>query len=114
MTYKGRSEQSERFGLKQSVLNEIMGVFRKVSNIEEAILYGSRAKGTYKPGSDVDVVLKGDRLSLRDINKIILDLDDLNLPYTFDISIYHHIDNPELIEHIKRVGKNIYKRQIVL
>ncbi|MDL2124807.1 MAG: hypothetical protein LWX51_17420 [Deltaproteobacteria bacterium] len=50
------------------------------------------------------------KLDLKLLNKISLDLDDLLLPYTFDLSIYHHITSPDLIEHIERVGKVFYKR----
>ncbi len=103
--------ESYRFGLKESVLSEIIDVFKRYSNVEEVILYGSRAKGSYKPGSDVDLVIKGGRLNLGDINRITLDLDNLNLPYIFDVSIYHRIDNPELIDHVKRVGQTLYKRK---
>jgi len=72
-------------------------------------LYGSRAKGNYKPGSVIDLTLKGYGLDLKLINKISIALDDLLLPYTFDLSIYDSIDAPALIEHIRRVGIVFYK-----
>jgi predicted nucleotidyltransferase len=78
--------------------------------IEGAVLYGSRAKGNFKPGSDIDMVLKGLELNLKLLNKISIDLDDLLLPYTFDLSLYHQINNPDLIDHIKRVKKVFYKK----
>ena len=79
--------------------------------VDEAVLYGSRAKGNYKPGSDIDLTLKGEKLNLKLLNKISNDLDDLPMPYTIDVSIYHLIENSELIEHIKRVGKIFYKKE---
>lgn len=81
----------------------------RFEEIEEAILYGSRAKGNHKSGSDIDLSLKGGKLNLKVLNRISLDLDDLFLPYSIDISIYHQIDNPDLIEHIQRVGKVFYR-----
>lgn len=78
--------------------------------VDEAILYGSRAKGDYKPGSDIDLALKGEKLDLKELNRIALALDDLFLPYTFDLSIYHRIDNPDLLEHIARVGRIFYRK----
>ncbi|WP_197904747.1 nucleotidyltransferase domain-containing protein [Desulfosarcina alkanivorans] len=51
-------------------------------------MYGSRAKGNFKPGSDIDLTLKVNRLNLHLLNKISLELDDLLLPYTVDLSIY--------------------------
>ena len=99
-----------RYGLKVSVLNQITAVFASSSLVDAAILYGSRAKGCHRPGSDIDITLKGEGLTLRELNRIALALDDLLLPYTFDLSIYQHIDNPELLAHIQRVGKVLYRK----
>ena len=78
--------------------------------MEEVILYGSRAKGTFSNGSDIDLVLKGKGLSQALLNKIRWELDDLLLPYTIDVAIYDRIDNPELIDHISRVGVVFYRK----
>jgi len=99
------------FGLDASVISRIIHVFEENPHVDEVILYGSRAKGTNKPGSDVDLALKGESLNLQQINRMSLALEDLLLPYTFDLTIYHRIDDPDLIEHIERVGKTIYKRE---
>ncbi len=99
-----------RFGLKNSNLKQIISVFSSVPQVEEAIIYGSRAKGNHKPASDIDITLKGDKLTLKDLNIISMALDDIPLPYTFDLSIYKQIDNPDLLEHINRVGKLLYSR----
>ncbi len=93
-----------RFGLKDETIQKIISVFYCFSEIEKVILYGSRAKGNYKNGSDIDITLKGEGLNLSILNKIESKLDDLFLPYSFDISIYHQISNKELLEHIERVG----------
>jgi predicted nucleotidyltransferase len=97
-----------KFGLKEQTINKIIKVFQSFPEIEQVILYGSRAKATNKPGSDIDLTIKGKNLNLQLINKIDLELDDLLLAYTFDISIYNQIDNSYLLEHIKRVGKDFY------
>ena len=99
-----------QYGLKQETVQKINSIFAKYEEVEASILYGSRAKGDFKPGSDVDLTLIGKKLNLKLLNKISLDLDDLLLPYTFDLSIYHHINNPDLIEHIERVKKIFYKK----
>jgi len=99
-----------KFGLKDETIEKIFEVFKKFSQIEEVILYGSRAKGNSKPSSDIDLTLKGEAISIKELNRIDLVLDDLLLPYKFDLSIYQHIDNPDLIEHINRVGKVFYKK----
>ena len=99
-----------QYGLKKETLKKINSIFAGYEEVEEVVLYGSRAKGNYKPGSDVDLTLKGKKLNLKLLNKISLDLDDLLLPYTFDLSIYNHITHTDLIEHIERIGKLFYKR----
>lgn len=98
------------YGLKKTTIESINKVFSNYSQVERVVIYGSRAKGNYKNGSDIDLTFKGDDLSLTLLNKIDLELDDLMLPYTFDLSVYDHIQNSDLIDHIDRVGKVFYKR----
>ena len=102
---------NERFGIKNSMFDRMIRVLSKNRMVDETIIYGSRAKGTYKPGSDIDLVLKGEKLNLQELNRIGLDLDNLLMPYTFDLSIYQQIKDPDLLAHIKRVGKTIYQRK---
>jgi uncharacterized protein len=99
-----------KYGLKEETIQKIQKVFEAFSQVDKAILYGSRAKGNFKPGSDIDLTLKGENLNVSVINKISLQLDDLYLPYTFDLSVYDHIDNKELLDHIARVGFEFYNR----
>jgi predicted nucleotidyltransferase len=74
------------------------------------VLYGARAKGTHKAGSDIDLTLKGEELTLPLLLKMENELDDLLLPYKFDLSIFHALDNADLIEHINRVGQVFYSK----
>lgn len=92
------------YGLSEKTINAIQGVFKKYSQIEKVILYGSRAKGNFRNGSDIDLVLVGEKLTLSDQFKIETELDDLLLPYKIDLVLYQQIDNRDLIEHIDRVG----------
>jgi predicted nucleotidyltransferase len=74
-------------------------------------VYGSRAKGNYKDGSDIDLTLVGGKdLTLHVMNKISNELDDLLLPYTFDLSIFDDISDPDIVEHIRRIGLTIYDK----
>lgn len=100
------------YGLKDTELTRLKALFAKNDRIERVILYGSRAKGTYKPFSDVDITLVGSELTHQDLIKIILDIDDLLLPYMFDISIFHTLKNSELIDHINRRGIEIYEKRV--
>ena len=99
------------YGLNAETIQKILAVLAVFPQVEEAVLYGSRAKGTYKNGSDIDLTLKGEHINLSTLNKISLQLDDLYLPYTFDLSAYAHIDNPDLIDHIQRVVVTFYKKK---
>jgi uncharacterized protein len=95
-------------GLKPEVLQKLNKVFDTYEEIETVVLYGSRAKGTYHAGSDIDITIKGEKITDSLIGNIENDIDDLLLPYSFDISSWAQIDNTELREHIERVGIVIY------
>lgn len=99
----------ENSGLSEKDAQSIREALRRFPKISEAILYGSRAKGSYRPGSDIDLTLIGDELSYQELLNIELALDDLLLPYKIDLSLHRQLDNPQLIEHISRVGKSFYK-----
>jgi predicted nucleotidyltransferase len=96
-------------GLSANTIKKIHSVFTKYPQVEVAILYGSRANGTYKNGSDIDLTLKGNNLDLHVLSKISNDIDDLLTPYKFDLSIFTDIENADLLEHINRVGIELYK-----
>lgn len=97
------------YGLKPHTIKAIQDVFVKHPEIKKVILYGSRAKGNYRNGSDIDLTLVGKRLSLSQLFSIETDLDDLLLPYKMDISIYNKINNHDLKEHMDRVGVVFYE-----
>jgi predicted nucleotidyltransferase len=99
-----------RYGLSDNVIDQINKVLSRYPQIKKAVLYGSRAKGNYKHGSDIDLALFGAGLNLFIVNKLNNDIDDLLLPYTFDFCIFSEIANPDLIDHINRVGILFYKR----
>jgi predicted nucleotidyltransferase len=98
-------------GLPQRTMDSMYDIFRKYGNIEQVILYGSRAKGNYRNGSDIDITLKTDNTFTRaHLLRIAGDFDDSDIPYLVDISQYDSLDNENLIEHINRVGKVIYEK----
>jgi len=99
------------YGLLDRDFKYILEAIGKYLEIEEVIIFGSRAMGNYKKGSDVDIALKGKKAD----RKIVCRLsDDLNeeypLPYFFDVVSYNDITNEELKKHIDSMGKCIYKR----
>lgn len=101
-----------RFGLKESTIDKIISVFVKYAKIEKILLYGSRARGNYRNGSDIDLTLIGKYLNYSQLGSIESDIDDLFLPYSFDISIFKDIDNPDLVDHINRIGVVIYEKDL--
>lgn len=99
------------YGLTDIELQKLTMALSSVSGVKKAILYGSRAKGNYRPFSDIDITLVGDSLSRRDLNVVSRALDDLLLPYQIDLSLYDTLKNEDLIEHINHYGVEIFVRQ---
>jgi type I restriction enzyme S subunit len=101
-----------KYGLAEESIQKIRSVFAGFPGIDKAVLYGSRAKGNYKPGSDIDLTLYGASLTASLHAKIAEALDDLLLPYTIDLSLFDELDNAKLREHIERVGVTFYERMV--
>ena len=104
---------STRLGLSGSVIERIAGVLRRHPAIRLAVIYGSRAKGNFKPGSDIDLSVFGEPgqpVSPRELGLVLDEIDDLLLPYTLDLSAFEQLDNAELRAHIERVGQVFYQR----
>jgi len=97
------------YGLSDRTLNTLNSIFRKYPGIKQVVLYGSRAKGKYRNGSDIDMTLKTDDTFTRtDLLRITGDFDDSDMPYFVDVSIYDRISNPNLKSHVDRLGKVLY------
>ncbi len=99
------------YGLPKNAIEKIRAVFAQYAQIERAVLYGSRAKGNFKPGSDIDLTLFGEDLDASQLAKIANALDDLLLPYTIDLSLYNELNHVKLRQHIDRVGVVFYERK---
>jgi len=99
-----------KYGLKETTIEKICAVFAAFPVVDKAVLYGSRAKGNFKNGSDIDLTLCGQDLTLKTLYKIENELDDLLLPYTIDLSIFAQISNADLVAHIQRVGVAFYEK----
>jgi type I restriction enzyme S subunit len=98
-----------QFGLKTEVIEAIQQVLEQNPRVDKALVFGSRAKGNYKEGSDIDLALKGD-ITAKDLLDLHGKLDALNLPYSFDLVNYNTINEPDLKEHIDRAGVEMYSR----
>lgn len=101
-----------QYGLEEETLGALKGVFSKITTIEKVILYGSRAKGNFQKGSDIDIVLIGNQLNLdNSVYPLMEQIEELYLPYSFDISIFSEIDNIALIKHIDQCGVQLYTQK---
>lgn len=101
----------EKFGLSQRSIDLIHQILARYPEVELAVIYGSRAKGNYREGSDIDLTLFGNALTHQIVGKIAGDLDDSYSPYLFDLSIFEQLNSESLKDHIRRVGKVFYQRK---
>lgn len=102
------TEQEQLFGLPGPVITKIHLVLQRHPDIQRVFLYGSRAKGNYHLGSDIDLCIESDQLTLTELLQVNNELDDLLLPWKLDLSLKHHIDNQSLLDHINEVGIVFY------
>ncbi len=101
------------FGLSESDLNQIVRSIQQFPEIQEAFIYGSRAMGNHKNGSDVDLAIKGEHINFRVLSRLNAALnEETSLPYHFDVTDLTHLDNLALKEHIANFGKNIFQRSV--
>lgn len=98
-----------KLGLTDQDISVVKSVLSDFSDVTRARVFGSRAKGNYRRGSDVDIALEGFSLSLETVSRISFVLnEETSLPYHFDVLNYHTLTNKDLIDHINRVGVIIY------
>lgn len=93
--------------LKPAELDLVRSILRQYPKVTSATLFGSRAKGTHSERSDVDIVVAGNIEPLC-AEAIVSELDELPLPYRFEVQALAHIQHRPLLEHIERVGILIY------
>ena len=99
------------FGLPDTTVAIIRHILAESPAVEKAVIYGSRAKGNYKQGSDIDLTLYGDGLDLSILGNISTKLDESPIPYQVDLSIFAQLKHAGLKEHIERVGVVFYERK---
>ena len=100
------------FGLTPAHRKIINSIFAQYPQIHQVLVYGSRATGNYRPGSDIDMTIsQGENLSTDILFKLMNDFDDSILPFFVDLSIFSQLTEPALIQHIQRVGRVIYQRE---
>lgn len=109
-----KTNKKRIYGLPKTTIDAINSIFINYPQIEKAILYGSRARGNFRNGSDIDLTLIGYDLSFSVLSKIEWELDDLLLPYKIDLSNYATIKNEDLLENIDQIGKVFYEKEKIV
>jgi type I restriction enzyme S subunit len=99
-----------KFGLAQHIIDTLITVFEENPRVDKALIFGSRAKGNYRPDSDIDIALKGQDLSTDDIIAISVAFEEKGITHKVDLINYHSIKEPDLKDHIDRVGIEMYSR----
>ncbi len=99
--------EAVRYGIAVEALDSIIKTIRRQDKVKKLILFGSRAKNNFRKGSDIDIAIIADELSLSELNQIRVDLSELLLPYKVDVIDYSTILNKDIIEHINKVGVTI-------
>lgn len=93
------------FGLSEETIELILSTINKNKKVEKIVIFGSRAKGNFKKGSDIDLAIFAKDLNFNEFMKIKVDVGELMLPYSIDVVDYYNLENKELKEHILRVGE---------
>jgi predicted nucleotidyltransferase len=108
---KVRKRKKRQFEMHPLELSNLCDVFSRYDEIEKVILYGSRARGTHKPASDIDLALVGDKITFAMYNALSDDVDALELSCFAEMSNYRYMSrNPCLIENVERDGIVIYSK----
>ena len=97
-----------KFGLSDTVIKELQDVFRRHANIEKVLIFGSRSKGNYRAGSDIDLAVIGKDIDYNLLLSILCEIDDLELLYTVDLLDYQKKKGTPIGDHIDRVGQVFY------
>lgn len=100
-----------KYGILEEDISKIISILNNNSKTKKIILFGSRAKGNFDPGSDIDIAWFGDGLNFDDKIQAGLAYEDLFLPYKLDLVVYRQIKEPALKEHIDRVGILLYEKK---
>ncbi|MET0541138.1 MAG: nucleotidyltransferase domain-containing protein [Variovorax sp.] len=102
-------EAAAQFGLSPVSLEALRTLLARYARVQRVDVYGSRAMDRFRPGSDIDLALRGDALTEADLLAIEREIDDLDLPWKVDLALYDQIEDAALRDHIDRVGRAMYE-----
>ena len=97
-------------GLPSEACDQVLAEIQKQTPVQRVVLYGSRALGRHRSGSDVDLCLTAPAMTLEQLLQLGAQLDDLLLPWSIDLQLDHLISHEGLREHIERAGVCLWQR----
>lgn len=97
-----------KYGIEEEIYKEMLNIFDKIKEVKKVILFGSRAKNSYKETSDIDLAVE----LTKDDKKLLLirNLDEMRCALKFDVLNIKNIKNEQLINDIKNEGIVIYEK----
>ena len=98
------------FGLPETTIQSVINIFKTYAKVEKVILFGSRALGNYKPGSDIDLAIIGNNITFDDILNLHIQIETLELPYQVDLVNFQTVEDENVLNHIKRAGTVFYEK----
>lgn len=99
-----------KFGLTERDMKTILSVFQSFPAVKTVYLFGSRAKGNYRLGSDVDLAIMNKGVDSTTLSRLIGEFEESNLPYNIDLVDFTKLAKQEFIDHINRVGIPFFKQ----
>lgn len=101
-----------KFGLDKTIMEKLNSIFKKYEEIEKVCIFGSRAKGTYKKTSDIDLVMYGENLTHTINTKVYYDIEELYIIYKIDLINFNSLSEKDALrENIIKEGVEIYARK---
>lgn len=98
-------------GLEDKYRRTLIDILSANPHVERVVLFGSRALGTCRPQSDIDLALYGDRLTLDDLAELKDQIEETTIPHQVDLVLIHDIDNQKLLAHIQNHGVEWFRRR---
>ena len=105
------NNQSNIYGLNDRDIKTIHAIFNQYPEVLVVHIFGSRAKGTCKTGSDIDLAIMNKGIEIRTLLKINNDFEESSLPYKIDLVDFNTLTNSDFINHIQRIGAIFYQRE---
>lgn len=99
-----------KYGLLEEDIDRITKVFESNPKVIEVVLFGSRAMGNFKLGSDIDLAILSDAMSFTEMLELNAKIAELGLLYAFDIQDINKIKDSDVLDHIHRNGVVFYRR----